>query len=124
MTQHEMLLLVGLAEEWHAQPVSEGGHGEPLTMPCFLAFLSRHDRLLGFPASYLHTQFQSRFNRLTTNGWIDTWKGTCGQDHFALTEKGVAQLNEWNEKGCLSHRQRRGRERCAAPQLPQLRKVA
>jgi len=117
MTQHEMLAIVDIAEEWHAKPISEGGHNEPLTMHCFEKFLADHAIHLGFPPSYLAIQFRSRFSRLVSTGWIEVYAGTCGNEHFILTEKGIAQLDLWNEKGCQLH-QRKGRNRCAAPNLP------
>jgi hypothetical protein len=121
MTTHEMLAVAAIAEEWHAKPVSEGGHNEPLTHECFMIVLAENAITLGYPASYLRIQFRARFSRLVSKGWVRTWRGTCGQEHFGLTEKGAAQLNEWNDKGCGAHQTkgiRAHHRRCTAPELP------
>jgi hypothetical protein len=121
MTFHEMLAVVDMAEALHEKPLSEGGHDGPLTMTCFMPYLRESSAAIGYPPYTLVQQFTRAWEKLITMGWIEYCDDRCGEGHFFLTERGAAQLREWNEKGCVAHMKKAGRKPhkrdCAAPEV-------
>ena len=123
MTYHEMLAVVQIAQEAHARPEDEGGHNDPtLNLHCFLTALRDNTKLLGYPPGHLLHQFKLKFAIFVKKGWLKICDERCGGDHFALTEKGCTQLEEWNREGCAEHSKKaRGRYQewrgCAAPEV-------
>jgi len=129
MTFHEMLAAVAIAQEVHAKPESEGGHGGPLTLNCFLEALGQNAFLLGVPRGFLTSNFKAKLPVLIRKGWLTACDDRCGGGlHIGLSDGGVRQLDEWNEKGCGSHITGRGRRphrgRCVAPELMRQREAA
>ena len=118
MQHHEALVILNSAERTHRLPRSQGGHGHPLTVRCFMSALNLNARICGYAPTDFRNQFKQVLPALQRNGYVRIEAlGDCGFVLLEMTSGGRAVLDRWNREGCESHAAPNQPKPCHAPIL-------